>query len=363
MKNKYRIFWTCILPENLIAKYSLSFAACNFSFNLMSGGGFDKVYSMMPLYVGGKMDEEASCDSRFELIYDRLRLKVGIGQKLAIFKEQWTIFKKIPRNASLWLYNINTLNAFLFILLKVFKPSVQLNVIVLDFTPVEKGFGLNNIYLNLINMANGRICLADSPLFKHKNAVILPGVIPLGYKFPIISNIQKKFLLSGVLTEEIAQTTIILKAFANLPDCELYITGTRGDETLLKYYDNSCHNIHWLGQLPYSEYTELLHSVTFQLSTRDASFPENKCNFPSKILEALHHNRIVISTILYPQIAGISYFEIKSDANGLLGDIRDISEMPSEKLIKYANQGNKVQEMFNVNIWNMGMEQLENNIH
>lgn len=54
---KYRIFWTCILPEHLIAQYRLSFAACNFSYNLMSGCAFDKVYSSMPLYVGGEMSK------------------------------------------------------------------------------------------------------------------------------------------------------------------------------------------------------------------------------------------------------------------------------------------------------------------
>ena len=50
-----RIFLTHILPEHLVAEYHLSFAACNFSRNLMSGGGFDKVYSIMPLFVCGEM--------------------------------------------------------------------------------------------------------------------------------------------------------------------------------------------------------------------------------------------------------------------------------------------------------------------
>lgn len=79
---KYRIFWTCILPEHLIAQYRLSFAACNFSYNLMSGCAFDKVYSSMPLYVGGEMSKEAFSDKRFELIYDRWR-------KAGKFKQNW----------------------------------------------------------------------------------------------------------------------------------------------------------------------------------------------------------------------------------------------------------------------------------
>jgi hypothetical protein len=43
-----RIFQTFLLPDDLVAKYKLSFAAANFSRNLMQGGGFDKVYSLMP---------------------------------------------------------------------------------------------------------------------------------------------------------------------------------------------------------------------------------------------------------------------------------------------------------------------------
>ena len=136
----FRIFITTILPEPLIAKHKLSFAACNFSFNLMSGGGFDKVYSILPLYTGGEMDKEAFEDERFELIYDNLRKTGGIWQKLAALKEQWAIFKRLPKGASVWYYNISTLNALLFVLLKILKPSVQQNVIVLDFTPVVSGF-------------------------------------------------------------------------------------------------------------------------------------------------------------------------------------------------------------------------------
>ena len=167
---KYRIFWTCILPEHLIAQYRLSFAACNFSYNLMSGCAFDKVYSSMPLYVGGEMSKEAFSDKRFELIYDRWRKAGKFKQKLATFKEQFTMFQQIPKDASVWFYNLNTLNALLFVMLKLLKPSVQLNVIVLDFTPVNRGFGLNQIYLKLINWAHGRICLANSELFKKENS-------------------------------------------------------------------------------------------------------------------------------------------------------------------------------------------------
>lgn len=357
---RQRIFFTCILPERLIAKYGLSFAACNFSFNLMSGGGFTKVYSTMPLFVGGEMDKEAFEDGRFELVYDKLRKSGGIWQKFAALKEQWTIFREIPKRSSVWFYNLNVLSALLFVLLKVFKPSVQLNVIVLDYTPAKSWREQNYWYLKLINSANGRICLANSPLFKQNNSVTLPGVVPAqNEEFPLVVKPAMSFLLSGMLLPEIAQLEMVLKTFAELPQYELHITGTKGDEEMLNEYANKYVNIHWHGQIPYKEYLNLLHSVTFLLSTRDPEMPENQCNFPSKIIESLLHNRIIISTIEYKQIDNIKYFKVTSQQEFFKQHIDAIAQMSSKFLMEYANQGKKVAEMFSTKVWNETMEMIE----
>ena len=357
---RQRIFFTCILPERLIAKHGLSFAACNFSFNLMSGGGFAKVYSTMPLFVGGEMDKEAFEDGRFELVYDKLRKRGGIWQKFAALKEQLTIFGEIPKRSSIWFYNLNVLSALLFVLLKVFKPSVQLNVIVLDYTPAKSWREQNYWYLKLINSANGRICLANSPLFKQNNSFTLPGVVPAqNEELPLVVKPDMSFLLSGMLLPEIAQLEMVLKTFAELPQYELHITGTKGDEEMLNEYANKYVNIHWHGQIPYKEYLDLLHSVTFLLSTRDPEMPENQCNFPSKIIESLLHNRIIISTIEYKQIDNIKYFKATSQQEFFKQHIDAIAQMSSKFLMEYANQGKKVAEMFSTKVWNETMEMIE----
>lgn len=51
-----RIFVTHILPSDKILKYNLSVAACNFSFNLIEGNIFDKVFSILPTFVSGKIE-------------------------------------------------------------------------------------------------------------------------------------------------------------------------------------------------------------------------------------------------------------------------------------------------------------------
>lgn len=359
MKRK-RIFWTCVLPEDLIGRYGLSFAACNFSFNLMSGGAFDKVFSGMPLYVRGKMDDKAFSDERFELIYDKWRVSGRLLQKLATVKEQISIFHKVPKNAAIWFYNLNTLNAILFILLKVFKPSVQLNVIVLDFTPSNNHLSLNRIYLKLINAAHGRICLANSPLFKKVNSLTLPGVVASNQTaLPKLIRPDKSFLLSGVLSEEISMLTMILDAFSKFPDYELHVTGVKGNEKTLKKYNDKYENIHWHGQLPFSEYIDLLHSVTFQLSTRNPAFPENQCNFPSKIIEALLHNRIVVSTISYPQLNGVKYYHVGADSEEFKKSINTIAAISPDELLIYANQGELIKTLFNTDVWEKAMNRIE----
>lgn len=358
---RQRIFCSCILPEDLIIKHGLSSAGCNFSFNLISGEIFDKVYSIMPLYVGGNMDAEAFNDSSFELIYDKFRRRRGIWQKVAVIKEQWKIFNQIPRNSKLWFYNINTLNALLFILLKFFKPSVQLNVIVLDFIPVLKGIGLNNIYIKLINVAYSRICLAHSTRFKSDNSITLPGIVPKrDENHPVIEQITSDFLISGTLTDEISMLPMLLKAFEKMPNITLHITGTTPYETLIKQYSNICSNIIYYGMLSYESYLKLLHKTPFLLSTRNPNYPENSCNFPSKIIEALLHNRIIISTLHYKQLCGIHYFEVPTDIDGFIASITHISTLSLGELKNYANQSTSVKNSFNTDVWKESISKLEN---
>lgn len=352
-----RYFWASLLPENQISKYRLSVAACNFSYNLISGGIFTSVFSTLPPYVHGEILEPY--DDRFILVYSKLR-KNRITSKLAALYEQFLIFKKIPQNSSFWFYNLDLGTALLFILLKIFKPSVLLNVIVLDFSPVTKGIGVNTFCLKLINKADGMICLSESPLFKSSNKFIIPGIVPLEKQdIPKIDTLNKKFLLSGALNETIAQTSMVLKAFSQLPSLELHITKQMGDSSLIEEYSKSYTNIIYHESLSYSEYIDLLHSITYQLSTRNPNAPENQCNFPSKIIEALYHNRIVLSTIEYPQLEDVQYHYVSSEIERFISDLNDITSLPSEIALSYANQSETIYSRFSPKIWKKRMSDIE----
>lgn len=353
-----RYFVTFVLPDEAVAKLKLSFAAANFSRNLIRGGCFDKVFSLMPANVRGELDETS--EEGYEVLYSKWRRKGGLRGKLAILAEQWKVFGKIGKGDSVWFYNLNFLNGYLFMLLKLFKPRVKRNVIVLDFTPATSRKEQNHWFLKLINSSDGTICLAPSPLFTVKNSALLPGVVPDdGKRWPGVKEPVKEFLISGVLHDNIAMLPTLLEVFSQLPELTLNITGTAPDSTLVESYTSRCPNIHYHGMVSYEEYLEILHRCPFQLSTRNPEAPENQCNFPSKIIEALLHNRIIVSTIHYPQLNGIRYFEVAPDVAGMTADLRRIASLPVADLLAAANQAEEVHKRFSTAVWRSTMERIE----
>ena len=346
-----RIFVTHIISKNQILKCHLSIAACNFSYNLIEGNIFDKVYSILPTFVKGEIEP-------FEgLVYSRFR-KNRFLFRLAPIVENLNLFYKIPRKASVWYYNCTTLNAFLIVLLKLFKPNVRQNLIILDYTPSRKP--LERFFLWLANRMDGTIRLANSPLFTCRNSVCLPGVVPLhATEQPKITTIAKTFLISGVLGDNIAMLPMLLDAFSKMPDMQLHITGKAPDLVLLNQYTQQCNNIIYHGLVEYEEYLRILHDTTFLLSTRNPAMPENQCNFPSKIIEALLHNRIIISTIHYEQLEGIHYLEVAADLDKFKLDLSHIAQMPETDLLTYANQADNVRQRFHVGVWKEWMQKIE----
>ena len=152
---------------------------------------------------------------------------------------------------------------------------------------------------------------------------------------------------------------MVLRVFSQMPQLTLHVTGEFHQKELAERYKNYP-NIYFHGQLPYEDYLQIFHHVSFQLSTRNPKCLENECNFPSKIMEALLHNRIVISTIHYKQLDGIRYFEVDAEEKSFMNDILRISEMTEQELMPYINQGIIVSRKFNAGIWKNTMYNIEN---
>lgn len=360
-----RIFICPILPENIIRKYNASFAANNFCFNLINGDIFDSIYAYMPT---GNIDSK-------ELKYDDNRIKGYCCQsfrnkpllrRISFVMENWMLFRRINCGDKIWFYNLPYTIILLFILIKVFKPSVNINIIMLDYTPYRKGFrGLYDRFeLFCINRFDGIIQLANSDLFKCGNSITLPGVVPMtNNSYPINYIERPEFLISGVLDENISMLSVLIKTFISLPETRLHISGFTADENIIKKICAEHDNIVYHGNLSLYEYKKLLSDIPFLLSTRNPLMPENKCNFPSKIIEGLLYNRIIISTIHYPQLEGINYFEVGFTLDEFLFDVRNIVAKDRSELLPYANQSNIVQEKFSCEVWKKAVSDIENSHH
>lgn len=351
-----RIFITQIVPKDKIIECGLSPAGCNFSYNLISGNGFDKVYSILPPFVTGK--RKFNTTGNISILYSSLRCN-KVFRRVAPIIENIQLFRFIENNANIWLYNITFLNITLFILLRLFKPKVKIYTIVLDFIPGSKK---DAFCLKFIKNSNGLICLANSPLFENRNKIYLPGVVPNNSEtWPTLTISKKSFLISGTLDDRISSLSMLLKAFALMPEFELHITGIAPNLKLIESYTSKYNNIIYHGMVEYSQYLDILHDTPFLLSTRDPFNQENQCNFPSKVIEALLHNRIIISSIHYEQLNGIKYFEISTELEKFIEGIKYISNLSTNELLQYANQANLVKRLFNTDVWNNSMVAIESN--
>lgn len=79
-----RVFQTFLLSYDLMVKYKLSFAAANFSRNLISGGGFHRTFSLIPVNVTG--DAGLRAEDGYEVVYSDWRKKGVLLSKLAIIR-------------------------------------------------------------------------------------------------------------------------------------------------------------------------------------------------------------------------------------------------------------------------------------
>ena len=124
-----RIFITHIVPPGKEIETSSSFAACNFSRNLNTGDLFEKVYSIMTPGIHQRFENE----DNIEYVCSFIRLLGRPFWRIALLFEQLILLYNIPRNSSVWFYNLTTLTERLYKLIKKFKPSVKLYIIILDF--------------------------------------------------------------------------------------------------------------------------------------------------------------------------------------------------------------------------------------
>lgn len=101
--------------------------------------------------------------------------------------------------------------------------------------------------------------------------------------------------------------------FKNIPEAKLYLSGKldKNNSKIVEEYAHKYPNIIYKGFYEkFDDYIHLLQSIDYTLSLRNPNSPVNHYNFPSKILETLAYNKIVISTVKYPELDKINYIVV-----------------------------------------------------
>lgn len=350
-----RCFITQQVPPDLVVKFNISQAGVNFCNHLVQNKMFDAAFALPILSIVPNIMGECINDKNYTYIQYRLFPHKGIGKLLNALIENFKCAFLVRNFKHIWFYNVNKQTILLYIIVKyiLFK---KVYILVADFRPGKK-ISINSIIKTLIDKSNGIITLSMRSIFKNLNSICIPGIVPLEklseHSIPIQN---RSFLLSGVL-KEATGISMAIDIFAHLPNERLYITGILEQKYIEKI--NLYPNIIYKGYLEYDEYKQLIQDIPFGLSLRDPSFAINRNNFPSKILEYFAMNKIVISTIDYPEINGLHFFKANYELIELSKLIEDISVMKSEELNYYRNHSQFLKEHFSEKAWKKAFDNIE----
>lgn len=152
-----------------------------------------------------------------------------------------------------------------------------------------------------------------------------------------------------------------LKVFAKLPKLVLHISGKGELVDMVKQYSEKYSNIIYHGFMDVDSYKKMSKQIDFCLSLRNPSLPENRNNFPSKSLEYLSDAKILISTILYPELDGVKYVYSDYSEEALANVVVKLSQMDEDELKQYANNKDVLLKKFSERAWKHAFEYLELN--
>ena len=352
-----RIFVCNVVPKSKIGFLSVSAAANYFSYNLIDNNIFDRVYSLVPSNISERLEDDNSNIVYLQSSFKSTSLWLKILKTLEI---NLRLFFVLNRNTKIWYYNLTNQNFILYLLIKIFKPSIKQYIIVLDFTPPRRLFSLQRILKKLIRKSDGIISLKNNPAILTDNSLVLSGLVPENkLKFPKIEKVNYNFILSGILSQN-RNPELIFEAFARNPRMTLHITGDVIERKKLDFYLKKYDNINFHGFLKYENYLTLLSNCTFSINSRDPNFKENTFNFPSKTIEHLLYNRIVVSTMEYEELRGVNYFFVNSDLQSFSRFLESLPLRKNSELIEdYANQSEEIIKKFGVSNWRSGINQVE----
>ena len=202
----------------------------------------------------------------------------------------------------------NSIYPTLFIQKGLKRVGINSGLILADFTEPEE-------YKSLARKTIAHLCKLDMGMYD-KYVVLSSSVaekvrnernrivVEVGIDDEILDKFYKPsinekiiFYYSGYLTSENGVKNMIA-AFKQIEKAEarLIISGKGPLEDFVHKSCKSDDRIKYLGYVENSEYYKLLNRANVLINPRNMDLPQNKNNFPSKIMEYLASGRIIIST-------------------------------------------------------------------
>ena len=350
---KKRFLICSVVPKELVSYIHASQAANNFCYNLIDNIKFDEVHSIWPPSYQTK-----------EYIKD-INIKYYINKSS---NNKYKVFYKFIVNnillairthkaTHIWFYNLCNVNVIAYLIIKyILRKKVY--IILADHTPSKKKISIQHFFEYLINKSDGILKLSSRSDIYHKsmNEINLAGIIPNNKISNIVNplNAIPKFLFSGTLSP-ITGFDMVLEVFKNIPEVDLYISGPGIMPLQYKDYNN----IHFLGMLKYQDYIELFSKIDICLNFRNPNLPENNNNFPSKVLEYFSKNKVVMSTIDYPELADFKYIKVPFNKEDIINKVNYILSNRID-LKYYQDNRQALKNNFSEIKWKEAINNIEN---
>jgi glycosyltransferase involved in cell wall biosynthesis len=143
---------------------------------------------------------------------------------------------------------------------------------------------------------------------------------------------------------EVSGTRLLLAAFRLIPDEEarLMVSGRGGLEEEVRTAALADPRIRFVGFLDRSELQRLLRAATVLVNPRESRFPENRYNFPAKLLDYLASGRPTITTLagdLDPEYRRVTFPLVEETPEALATLIHALLEKPERDLAAIGTAG------------------------
>lgn len=343
---KNRLFICEIVPKRYIKETNVSQAGHNFCYNLIESGVFSNVLSLVPIFVSKHIEKN---DKNITFVQSVVFPRRKFFRLLNTFWETFVAYTKASRYESVWFYNINAHTVLLFYMIKYLSKS-RVNLILADHKPSNFPFSLPFLLGRSIKKAYAIISLSSRTEYSsHPRFSVIPGIVLPTSHAPCPTFGKPFFFFSGLLGE-VTGISLALDVFSQIPEARLIISG-RDDSGEIRARAALYPNIEYVGFLPVKEYMELLAKAGCCLNFRNPNLPENKNNFPSKLLEYMNFGKVVLSTMDYPELKGLPYIYTAYEQQKCITAVKSIISAweLSEKLS--APDPLEVQNLFAPAVW------------